>query len=569
MVSWRQKAYEELPALSVRGPELRRTLRLVTVAWMFGITWMTCINGSRMNYFARMVGFGNFHFGLMGALPFVAKFLQLGASVIIERTGLRKYQFITCMSIQRLMWALVALVPLFLPIPSAGATWLILGILSISWAFESLGAPAWQTWMGDIIPKRIRGRYLATRGYLGRLVQVPVTILLAVYIAAALDKDAPMTAQAQPFLMYSLVAVFLLASITGLVDILLFRRIREVFPPVREEDAPGNGGPRLAQGTEATRTAAKAPSAASDFAAVLLIPMKDAQFRKLALYGAVMTFAQIVAAPFFIRHLIEAVGMGPVAVDVLFMGLGPVVAIFAVRFMGRLVDRWGRRPVMVASQLLTIFSVLPYFFVSKQTPDPAWLTGLGNAAAGGIGGLFGADWSGAFNDARLGATLIMSTSLILGSIGWSGVMLALGTIIFGFSDGKGRSRYVSAFAVFTAIGGVIGGLAGGLLASALSDFSWDKTPWILGPFILNNWHAVFLLSFLARIASLLLVSRLPDPGSGSVRAMIRHMGSSIYSGLSTRFNSPVRFWPSRHRMQRKKALAQARRRQKQQRSRAA
>ncbi len=569
MVSWRQKAYEELPALSVRGPELRRTLRLVTLAWMFGITWMTCINGSRMNYFARMVGFGNFHFGLMGALPFIAKFLQLGASVIIERTGMRKYQFITCMSIQRLLWAAVALVPLFMPVPSAGATWLILGILAVSWAFESMGAPAWQTWMGDIIPKRIRGRYLASRGYLARLVQIPVMVVLAVYIAATLDKNAPMTPQAQPFLMYSLVAVFLLASICGLIDILLFRRIREVLPPVREEDQGDSSRHRLAEGKNSPRPIAKAPSAVSDFLGVLLIPLKDEQFRKLALYGTVMTFAQIVAAPFFIRHLIEAVGMGPVAVDFLFMGLGPVVAMFAVRFLGRLVDRWGRRPVMVASQLLTIFSVLPYFFVSAQTPDPAWLTSLGNEIAGRIGGLFGADWSGTFNDARLGATLIMSTSLILGSIGWSGVMLALGTIIFGFSDGKGRSRYVSAFAVFTAIGGVIGGLAGGLLASALSHFSWDQSPWILGPFILNNWHAVFLLSFLARIASLLLVSRLPDPGSGSVRAMIRHMGSSIYSGLSTRFNSPMRIWPSRHRMQRKKALVQAKRRQNRRRNKAA
>jgi MFS family permease len=361
--------------------------------------------------------------------------------------------------------------------------------------------------------------------------------------------------------MYSLVAVFLLASICGLVDILLFLRIREVLPPVREEDDHDRYPRPCRQG--AAEEAVRRPAAEVSFKSVLVSPLKDETFRKLAFYASVMTFAQIVAAPFFIRHLIEAVGMGPVAVDFLFMALGPVVAMLAVRFLGRLVDRWGRRPVLVASQALTIFSVVPYFFVSARTPDPAWLVGLGNWLAGGLGGLFGADWSGAFDAAHLGATLIMSTSLILGSIGWSGVMLAQGTIVFGFADGKGRSRYVSAFAVFAAIGGVAGGLAGGVLASALGAFSWDRSPWILGPFIWNNWHAVFLLSFLARIASLFLAARLPDPGSGSVRAMVRHMGSSIHAGVSTWLNKPVRFWSSRARMRRRQAQIQARRRRDQ------
>ena len=108
-MSWRSKSYEVLPALSVRGPELRRSLRIVTAAWMFGVVWMVCISGSHVKVFGRILGFYDFAFGVMAALPWMASFGQIIAAVIIERTGLRKYQFIECVAINRLLWAAVAL----------------------------------------------------------------------------------------------------------------------------------------------------------------------------------------------------------------------------------------------------------------------------------------------------------------------------------------------------------------------------------------------------------------------------------------------------------------------------
>ena len=87
-MSWRNKSYDEVPALSVRGRQLRQSLQTVTVAWMFGTVWMSCVAGSRLTIFARMLGFNNFHFGLLAAVPFVATLGQLVATVLIERTGL-------------------------------------------------------------------------------------------------------------------------------------------------------------------------------------------------------------------------------------------------------------------------------------------------------------------------------------------------------------------------------------------------------------------------------------------------------------------------------------------------
>ena len=162
-MSWRSKSYEVLPALSVRGPELRRALRTATTAWMFGVVWLACTAGSRVTFFGRMLGFDDFHFGMMSAIPFAATFGQLIAVILIERSGLRKYQFLHCGFIHRAMWIVIAAIPFVLPVPSKWAVWTMLAALGISWLLAALSIPAWMTWMGDLIPRRIRGRYFATR----------------------------------------------------------------------------------------------------------------------------------------------------------------------------------------------------------------------------------------------------------------------------------------------------------------------------------------------------------------------------------------------------------------------
>jgi hypothetical protein len=83
-------------------------MRTTTVAWMFGVVWLACVSGSHVKVFARMLGFNDFAFGLMAAVPFLATFAQILASVLIERTGLLKFQFLQCATIHRLCWLAVA-----------------------------------------------------------------------------------------------------------------------------------------------------------------------------------------------------------------------------------------------------------------------------------------------------------------------------------------------------------------------------------------------------------------------------------------------------------------------------
>ena len=548
-MSWRRKSYEALPALTVGGPELRRSLRIVTAAWMLGVIWMACIGGSRMNIFARMLGFGEFHFGLLTALTFVATLAQLAATVFIERSGLTKSQFLSCATISRLTWVAIAAVPLVLPMPSPAAIWTVLGLLLLSSVMNALAQPAWMTWMGDLIPRRIRGRYFANRSIISQAVKVPVVISLAVLLDRVTRADPvtgqmlAMTPQSQPTVLWFVAAVFAAAGIVGTIDILLFHRVREVAGTTPDRPRP----PAVKVPVSDLAGAGPAGRAARYLSAgvreLLFDPLRNRVFRRYVIYGATITFALAVGGSYFWRNSLENLRLSVLGTDMLFLVLGPLVGMLASRPWGRLIDRWGRRPVLILATAFTVLSITPYFYCTRHTPAPPFVIDAVNWVASGVGALLGrGDMKWLTPAMPVGAWLVMSLSMLFGGIGWCGVMLAQGNIVLGFTDGRGRSKYVAAHAVLIATGGILGGLAGGWVAELARGL--QGAPICFGPtdaagrtviFAWNNWHLTFALSLAARITALLLLINMPDPGARRARDLFRHMRQNVYNSFTGLF----------------------------------
>src|SRR5438045_7077420 len=72
-----------LPTPHARRGNLRRTLGLVTLAWVFGSVWATATGGAPLTLFAHSLGATEFQFGLLSALPFIASLIQMPASALI------------------------------------------------------------------------------------------------------------------------------------------------------------------------------------------------------------------------------------------------------------------------------------------------------------------------------------------------------------------------------------------------------------------------------------------------------------------------------------------------------
>ena len=535
MKSWRQKSYEVLPALSVRGPELRRSLRIVTIAWACCIILIVCISGAQLKTFARMLGFNDFSLGVLSMAPFVAMIGQVWATIVIERTGLRKHQFIDLLTVSRILWLAVAAIPLLLVVPSKLAVVVMLAMVLASSGLAAMGMPAWWSWMGDLIPKRVRGRYMARRGNVGRIVQIIGVVIIGLILDKVTISGAPETAEAQPVLLWTICAIFAVGAIIGATDILLFRRIRELIPTVRDRPRPPAVKidiPRPPLATMVSMTSYWRRCVWSAFRQVLVEPMAEKSFRTYVLFGAALMFSMSVGGIYHWRNITENLGFDKLTANLLLMGVGPLSGFFAVKAWGPAVDRWGRKPVLLVATVGTMFSIMPWFLATRGATAPDFIVSA-------------ARWVGIPSSAPIGAVLLGIIACTIGGASWSGVALAQSGIMLGFSDGAGRSRHAAAASVLISLGGAAGGLAGGILTESLS-FMQDH-PIIVGALLWNNWHVAFAAAWIARLVAFALLLTMSDPGAGRVRDMLQHTGANVYNTLFPRLFFRVRApgWPRR------------------------
>ena len=535
MSRWKELSYRELPALSVRGAHLRCALRRVTLAWMFGVAWLAASGGSHFKILTNLLGFNDLAFGILAALPFLATLGQVFASVLIERTGLVKYQFIHFATIHRLLWLVAAALPLVLPIPSSSAVVALLVVLGTSWLLSSLGAPAWMTWMGVLIPRRVRGRYFAQRGRLAMIVQVGVVVAIGI----AMDRVFPTPASIRPGPgVWVICGILAVGSLLGTADILLFRRVPEVLPPPVTADRGGGGAARPAVPAVRTRRRGLAEALAV-LREYFLDPMRDGAFRSYVLFGATMAFSMTVAGWFFWLNAMDYLGFGSLATNVLFLVIGPLGGIWTSRWWGRAIDRWGRRPCLFVATVGAVLCLVPWLLITPDTPGPAILTRAVGWVLSAVGALTGQAGSLRLPaGSPVGAYCVAALGCAVGGAAWTGINLAQVGIVLGFADGNGRSRYVAASSVLTSTGGMLGGVVGGGLAQSLRAL--QDTPLRWGPIVWNNWHVAFAVALLSRSLALVWLVGMPDPGAGRIRAFTRHLGVNAYNAMITRLFYPVR-----------------------------
>jgi len=493
---WRRRSFEVLPALRVGGKPLRRSLRLVTMAWMLGVVWMSCISGSQWTLFQRLLGFSNMHFGLIMGIGWAVYLGQVISAYAVERTGIRKYQFIVYASIYRFLWLAIAAVPfIFNPGPTAATAFVV--VYAIGAFLAHMSMPPWLNWMGDIIPRRVRGRYFANR----RVLTIPIQVLAVIATGLVLDwatvkqaPDTPINIETQPYLLPVICAIFAIGAFFGLADVLLFLRMREVASPPLATRPPRHG---------ASLPRAFAAAAAAPFRAVGQA-IGDRDFDHYAGFAFTIAFAMTVAGPFWARNTLENLGYSKLSNNVVFMVCTSLSAMLVAKLWGKLIDRWGRRPVMIMATVGVVFSPAGWFLI------PA---GSSMRVAVIIGGL----------------------TCSLGGVMWGGLELARFNLLLDISQGAARSRYIAAAAVFSAAGGLLGGFAGGWLADSLDYLQCDiGTPLRVGPFLWNNWHITFLVSALFRALAVLWLINMPDRGSRPLRHVMRHIWVSAYTSALPR-----------------------------------
>jgi MFS family permease len=321
----------ESPAGVERGAsELRLSLRRVVVAWLFGAVWMFITTGAAMTQFGKLVGMSPFGFGVLAALPFFGALAQLPTSLVIERWGNRRSVFLVTCVVHRMLWLAVAAVPWVLP--DAHVASAVLLVIGVSAVFGHMATPAWVSWMADLVPTRLRGRYFSRRIQLGQLVGLCATVIVGLLLDRA-------EVAGLEVLLRTVSILFAAASVCGTIDILIFLKV----PDEKREAKP-----------------------ALQFWALIRGPLGDRSFRRYLAFTATLTFGIGFIPPFVWLYLLDEVKLTNFQASMMLQVVPLMVTMGMLPLWGRLTDRLGRKPVLVIAGLMIVHGAAVWIFVTRE-----------------------------------------------------------------------------------------------------------------------------------------------------------------------------------------------------------
>jgi MFS family permease len=321
-----------MPAPSTDRPV--GSLRLITVAGCLAMVYIACLQSPILTEFYRHLGAQEWHFGVLGALPFASYMMQFFGAAITNRLRRRRGLVMFLFIFGRLLHLPVAFAPVLFPnLAEAPMLALIFVLVALNNIVLNLGVPMWFSWMGDLIPKRIFGQYWGTRHQF--MLATWTVSYLVITLIAYLTRDHAVSD------VYQGLAAF--GCAIGIVDILLFLKVRE----------PDN------------RAAGDRPVIEA-----LLEPLGSPGFRSVITYACAMHASAMFAASFMQLYLLKVIGVPVWQANIVFCtaNLG---AVFVSRMWGKVTDEHGHRPVFVICTACKPIIVIVFMLIM-----PGWTVWL-------------------------------------------------------------------------------------------------------------------------------------------------------------------------------------------------
>jgi MFS family permease len=278
------------------------------MTWEGGLAtvFITLTGGAFLTGLALFWGANDFEIGLLAAIPFLLQVVQLFGAYVVNHTGKRKTITVWCSVAGRQIWWLT------LPLLLLSGSWrlkALMAIVILSNMAIMAGTAGWLSWMADLVPDRIRGRYFGRRNVSVALSTISATILGGII----LDEFHRLGKEGIGFMV-----ILGAGCIFALLAVILQNRV-----PDKKEDE------------------IKTKTYFTNF----IRPMRDKGFRHLLRVFISWNLAVGIAAPFFAAHMLSNLKMSFTQIA-LYSSLTALVAILLNRPWGILIDRFGCRPVV-------------------------------------------------------------------------------------------------------------------------------------------------------------------------------------------------------------------------------
>ena len=147
----------------ISDAEVRKGLTVNIICACFAMTWVTASQGLPMTMLMENLKGEGVIISLTLVLQQLAMMLQIPAALVAERLPQRKPFFFVTNLTHRALWFIPAFLPLFMPGGPTTTTIIILCAIGLSSVFAQMAVPPWMSWMADLVPENIRGRFWGRR----------------------------------------------------------------------------------------------------------------------------------------------------------------------------------------------------------------------------------------------------------------------------------------------------------------------------------------------------------------------------------------------------------------------
>ncbi len=296
--------------------ELKSDIKYSIIEGSLGTIMTTLIGGAFLTGFALVLGADNFIIGILASLPLLANLIQIIGSYIISKAGNTKKICLTFLFFHRLIWAFIVLLPFF--IFREGIydirIWIFVILLGTGSIFASMTSISWTSWMADLIPRNIRGRFFAKRNIVAQLVGMVLAVIAGRFIDIWRNYFTDSLTQS-----YGFALLFALGTVFGFIGIMVLKKINQ---------------PQLK------------PRPEQKFFSQLKKPFIDSAFRNFIIFSVVWGFSVGIAGPFFAVYMIQSLKI-PFSIITLFGVVAGLSSIFGMKIIGKLIDSIGPKPLFI------------------------------------------------------------------------------------------------------------------------------------------------------------------------------------------------------------------------------
>lgn len=311
---------------------VRRDLRLSHADAMLFSVMLGC-GEAYFVAFALAIGTGELLAGLLSSVPLLAgALLQLASPWAVARLGSHKRWVVTTASLQAASFIPLAIAAFTGHMPA----WLLFVCVGLYWAFNLGSTPAWNTWIGTVVPAPLRARFFASR------TRSAQTVLLGSLIGAGVLLHFAGSGGSGESYHWVYGVLFVVAGLSRLGSTWCHTRITEPTPmPAGQRKVP-------------FRSFLRGPKAVSG--------------GRLLLYMLCLQVCVQISGPFFAPYMLEELGFD----YTVFAGLlccSYIGRVLAMPLIGRFAQRFG------AGNLLWVggLGILPLSAMWVISPSPYYL----------------------------------------------------------------------------------------------------------------------------------------------------------------------------------------------------